>query len=94
MDERNLASWNAMIIGLTQFELNDKALSLFTEMYGLSLGNLSDAFTLGSVLRECADLKDLNKGRQVHHSWLCVEVGVRGSFCCCEFAGINVYEVW
>ncbi|KAF3647798.1 putative cyclic nucleotide-gated ion channel 1-like isoform X2 [Capsicum annuum] len=65
MDERNMASWNMMIIGLTQFELNHKALSLFTEMYGLSLGYLAGAFTLGSVLRECGNLKDLNKERQL-----------------------------
>ncbi|XP_016503583.2 pentatricopeptide repeat-containing protein At2g41080-like [Nicotiana tabacum] len=64
MGERNLASWNVMITGLTQFEFNEKALSLFSQMHGL--GYLPDAFTLASVLRGCAGLRDVNKGRQVH----------------------------
>ncbi|XP_059281960.1 pentatricopeptide repeat-containing protein At2g41080 [Lycium ferocissimum] len=64
MGERNLASWNAMITGFTQFELNDRALSLFSRMY--ELGYLPDAFTLASVLRGCAGLKDLKKGKEVH----------------------------
>ncbi|PHU12513.1 Pentatricopeptide repeat-containing protein [Capsicum chinense] len=78
MGERNLASWNAMITGLTQFELNHKALNLFTEMYELGLGYLPDAFTLGSVLRGCAGLKDLNRGRQVHGCVL--KLGLEGHF--------------
>ncbi|KAH0651204.1 hypothetical protein KY285_031322 [Solanum tuberosum] len=76
MGERNLASWNAMITGLTQFEFNERALSLFSQMYGL--GYLPDAFTLGSVLRGCAGLKDLNKGRQVHGCGL--KLGLEGDF--------------
>lgn len=35
MSERNIATWNAMIAGLTQFEFNEQALSLFKEMNGL-----------------------------------------------------------
>lgn len=64
MVERNLATWNAMITGLTQFEFNKEGLSMFSSMH--ELGFLPDAFTLGSVLRGCAGLKDLNRGRQVH----------------------------
>ncbi|CAN4105088.1 unnamed protein product [Withania somnifera] len=78
MGERNLASWNAMITGLTRFEFNDKALSLFSKMYGLGLAYLPDVFTLGSVLRGCAGLKDLNKGRVVHGC--VVKLGLEGHF--------------
>nr|GMC76805.1 pentatricopeptide repeat-containing protein At2g41080 [Ipomoea batatas] len=64
MGERNLATWNALITGFTEFEFNDKAWSLFSEMH--VLGFSPDAFTLGSVLRACAGLRDLIRGKQVH----------------------------
>ncbi|CAL5403847.1 unnamed protein product [Camellia sinensis] len=64
MPERNVATWNAMVAGMTQFEFNEEGLSLFSQMHGL--GFMLDEFTLGSVLRGCAGLKDLNAGRQVH----------------------------
>ncbi|CDP15962.1 unnamed protein product [Coffea canephora] len=64
MGDRNLATWNAMIVGTVQFEFNEDGLSLFSRMH--KLGFLPDVFTLGSVLRGCAGLKDLNKGKQVH----------------------------
>lgn len=71
MGDRNLASWNAMITGLTQFEFNEEGWNYFMEMHGK--GFSPDEFTLGSVLRGCAGLKDLNKGRQVHS--LAVKLG-------------------
>ncbi|CAI9089165.1 OLC1v1023676C1 [Oldenlandia corymbosa var. corymbosa] len=64
MGERNLATWNAMIVGLVQYELNEDGLSLFSQMH--ELGFSPDVFTLGSVFKGCAGLKDLNKGKQVH----------------------------
>lgn len=64
MTERNVATWNVMVLGLTQFEFNEEGLSLFSQMH--SLGFIPDGFTLGSVFRGCAGLKDLNMGRQVH----------------------------
>lgn len=64
MGHRNLASWNAMVTGLIQFEFNNEGLNFFSEMH--ELGFLPDEFTLGSVLRGCAGLKDFNKGGQVH----------------------------
>ncbi|KAL3509089.1 hypothetical protein ACH5RR_028490 [Cinchona calisaya] len=64
MGEKNLATWNAMIVGSIQYEFNEDGLSLFSRMH--KLGFLPDVFTLGSVLRGCAGLKDLNKGNQVH----------------------------
>ncbi|CAH9097123.1 unnamed protein product [Cuscuta epithymum] len=64
MPDRNLATWNAVINGFVQFEFNEKAWNLFFEMH--LLGFSPDAFTLGSVLRACAGLRDLSKGKQVH----------------------------
>lgn len=64
MPERNVATWNAMVTGLTQFEFNEEGLGIFSEMHGL--GFLPDNFTLGSVLRGCAGLRSLHAGRQVH----------------------------
>ncbi|XP_059665029.1 pentatricopeptide repeat-containing protein At2g41080 [Cornus florida] len=64
MGERNVATWNVMVTGLTQFEFNEEGLGLFSKMH--ELGFLPDDFTLGSVLRGCAGLKDSQAGRQVH----------------------------
>ncbi|XP_051116232.1 pentatricopeptide repeat-containing protein At2g41080 isoform X1 [Andrographis paniculata] len=64
MGERNSATWNAVIAGLIKFESNEEGLRMFSEMHkdGIS----PDAYTLGSVLRGCAGLRDLIKGKQVH----------------------------
>lgn len=64
MGERNLATWNAVITGMIKNELNEDGLKLFAQMH--REGFLSDAYTLASVLRGCAGLKDLIKGEQVH----------------------------
>ncbi|KAI8008535.1 Pentatricopeptide repeat-containing protein [Camellia lanceoleosa] len=64
MPERNVATWNTMVVGMTQFEFNDEGLSLFSQMH--SLGFVLDVFTLGSVLRGCTGLKNPNAGRQIH----------------------------
>ncbi|KAK4438845.1 Pentatricopeptide repeat-containing protein [Sesamum alatum] len=64
MDRRNSATWNAVITGLIKSEFNEEALRLFAKMH--AAGFLPDAYTLGSVLRGCAGLRDLVKGKQVH----------------------------
>ncbi|KAK9098927.1 hypothetical protein Syun_025972 [Stephania yunnanensis] len=64
MPERNVATWNAMVTGFTQFEFNEDGLDLFYQMYGV--GFRADEFTLGSVLRGCAGLKELRVGQQIH----------------------------
>lgn len=63
MPERNVATWNAMVTGLVQFEFNEEGLGLFSEMH--ELGFLPDEFTLGSVFRGCAGLR-AHAGCQVH----------------------------
>lgn len=64
MGQRNSATWNAIITGMIGFEFNKEGLRLFTRMHGD--GFSPDAYTLGTVLRGCAGLKDLVKGKQVH----------------------------
>ncbi|KZV26196.1 pentatricopeptide repeat-containing protein [Dorcoceras hygrometricum] len=64
MGERNSATWNAIITGLIKFEDNEEGLRLFLKMH--ACGFLPDAYTLGSILRGCAGLKDLNRGKQAH----------------------------
>ncbi|GFP86549.1 pentatricopeptide repeat-containing protein at2g41080 [Phtheirospermum japonicum] len=64
MGQRNSATWNAVITGMIKYEFNNEGLRLFKVMR--ADGFLSDAYTLGSILRACAGLKDLIKGKQVH----------------------------
>ncbi|KAF7131881.1 hypothetical protein RHSIM_Rhsim09G0180900 [Rhododendron simsii] len=62
MPDQNVVTWNVMVMGLTQFKFNEEGLSLFSQMR--SLGFMPDVFTLGSVFKGCAGLKDLSSGRQ------------------------------
>ncbi|XP_010909968.1 pentatricopeptide repeat-containing protein At2g41080 [Elaeis guineensis] len=64
MPERNLASWNAMVTGLTHFGLDEQGLELFAEMRRQGLR--PDEFSLGSILRCCAGIRDASSGRQIH----------------------------
>ncbi|KAH6780693.1 pentatricopeptide repeat protein [Perilla frutescens var. hirtella] len=63
-ERKNSATWNAVITGMIKNELNEEGLTLFAQMHSNEFS--SDAYTLGSVLRACAGLKDLIKGKQVH----------------------------
>ncbi|KAG6476478.1 hypothetical protein ZIOFF_065720 [Zingiber officinale] len=64
MPERNLATWNAMIVGLAHFELDEEGLECF--LRSRREGLCPDEFGLGSTLRCCARLKDAGSGRQIH----------------------------
>lgn len=64
MPKRNVATWNAMVTGLTQFEMNQESLLLFSSM--TELGFMPDEYSLGSVLKGCAHLRALFAGQQVH----------------------------
>lgn len=64
MGQRNSATWNAVITGMINSEYNEEGLDLFSKMH--SDGFSPDAYTVGSVLRGCAGLKDLITGKQVH----------------------------
>ncbi|KAK9740923.1 hypothetical protein RND81_03G071400 [Saponaria officinalis] len=61
---RDNVSWNAIIVGYVQDEYEDEAFGLFQRM--LSHGTLADEVSLASILSACANLKDLDKGRQIH----------------------------
>ncbi|CAL9059387.1 unnamed protein product [Musa banksii] len=56
---RNVASWNAMITGLAHFELDEEGLEFFRRMR--EAGLRPDEFGLGSALRCCAGLKDIER---------------------------------
>ncbi|KAL6840206.1 hypothetical protein ACP4OV_030016 [Aristida adscensionis] len=64
MPKRNVATWNAMVAGLTNSGLNEESLGFF---YGMRREGLQpDEFSLGSLFRCCAGLRDIVSGRQVH----------------------------
>eukprot|EP01018_Ginkgo_biloba_P015859 Gb_38232 [translate_table: standard] len=64
MVERDVVSWNAMISGYAQNGHGEEALKIFCKMQQSSI-NLNQ-FALSSVLRVCAGLPALEKGKQVH----------------------------
>lgn len=80
MPERNVATWNAMVTGLTQFGLNEEGVGLFFQMHRQGLQ--PDEFTLGSVLRGCAGLKALEPSQQIHD--YVVKAGFCLNLCVCS----------
>ncbi|KAG9459992.1 hypothetical protein H6P81_004500 [Aristolochia fimbriata] len=65
MLDRNLASWNAMIVGLTHNTFYEEAMRIFHRL--LSVGTFSpDQVSLSSVLSASGNVGDLNFGKQVH----------------------------
>ncbi|KAL2240916.1 UNVERIFIED_CONTAM: Pentatricopeptide repeat-containing protein [Sesamum indicum] len=65
MKERDVISWNSMIAGYNQCGFDAKALNLFSEM--LKESKLRpDRYTLASVLSSCANLEDIEIGKQIH----------------------------
>ena len=64
MPARNVATWNAMVAGLTNSGLNEESLGFFLAMQREAMQ--PDEFGLGSLFRCCAGLRDVVSGRQVH----------------------------
>jgi pentatricopeptide repeat protein len=64
MPERNIVSWNAMICGYINCAAWNKALDIFRRIEREEGG--FDIYTLGAALKACAELFDLEKGRQIH----------------------------
>ena len=89
MPARNVATWNAMVAGLTNSGLNEESLGFFLAMQ--REGMQPDEFGLGSLFRCCAGLRDVVSGRQVHayvvRSGLDTDV-------CWELTGTHVHAVW
>ncbi|GMN59628.1 hypothetical protein TIFTF001_028719 [Ficus carica] len=64
MIERNVVSWNALISGYTQIGENEEALSLFLLLKRESVWPTH--YTFGNLLNACANLADLQLGKQAH----------------------------
>ncbi|KAK2649884.1 hypothetical protein Ddye_017373 [Dipteronia dyeriana] len=65
MDVKNGVTWSAMIGAYVTCEFMREALQLYDRMVNEDARNLTPA-TLGTVLRACAKLTDLSKGRRIH----------------------------
>eukprot|EP01018_Ginkgo_biloba_P036141 Gb_02911 [translate_table: standard] len=63
--KRNVVSWTAMIAGYTQSGHGEEALKLFYQMR--DNGVMPNHFTFASVVKACASLGALEKGKQVHY---------------------------
>ncbi|KAI3451103.1 hypothetical protein Pfo_007768 [Paulownia fortunei] len=65
MKEHDVISWNSIIAGYNQCGFDAKALKMFSEM--LKESKLKpDRYTLASVLSACANLEELEIGKQIH----------------------------
>lgn len=64
MMERNVVSWNALISGYTQSGDNEEALALFLLLKRESVWPTH--YTFGNLLNACANLAELQLGRQAH----------------------------
>ncbi|KAF8401208.1 hypothetical protein HHK36_012137 [Tetracentron sinense] len=65
MPERNLVSWNSMIVGFSQNKFYDHAVWVFREVL-LEKSFSPDQVTFSSALSACANMGGLDFGRQVH----------------------------
>ncbi|XP_057960898.1 pentatricopeptide repeat-containing protein At4g14850-like [Malania oleifera] len=65
MPERNLVSWNCMIVGYLQNGVYDRAIGVFKEVFAEECANL-DEVSFSSVLSACASMGELDFGKQVH----------------------------
>ncbi|XP_045813429.1 pentatricopeptide repeat-containing protein At3g12770-like [Trifolium pratense] len=64
MDKRNVVTWTAMLVGLSQNGYAEDALKLFGQMQEESVA--ANSVTLVSLVHCCAYLGSLKKGRSVH----------------------------
>ncbi|XP_022899217.1 pentatricopeptide repeat-containing protein At2g22070-like [Olea europaea var. sylvestris] len=65
MPERNLVSWNSMIVGFLQNKLYDETVEFFVHVVRDDLIN-PDQVSFSSVLSACANVRGVDMGRQVH----------------------------
>ncbi|XP_010918754.3 pentatricopeptide repeat-containing protein At2g46050, mitochondrial isoform X1 [Elaeis guineensis] len=64
MENRNIVSWNTMIVGYGQCGEGKEAVKLLVQM--LQGGLKPDELTLASVLSSCADMSAINEAIQIH----------------------------
>lgn len=65
MPERNLVSWNSMIVGFFHNNLYDRAVGVFKDVLREKTV-IPNEVSVSSVLSACANMGGLNFGRQVH----------------------------
>lgn len=73
MPDRNLFSWTSMISGYTQNHREDEAVGMYLGMLRSRL--MPNQFCLGSVVRSCWGLSDVDLGRQLHCQVLKMDYG-------------------
>mgnify|MGYP002775691026 CR=1 FL=1 len=61
---RDVVCWNTLISGYTQHGFIDEALTSFNQMR--NEGITPDAFILASVLKACANIKNIEQGKRIH----------------------------
>ncbi|XP_016441968.2 pentatricopeptide repeat-containing protein At2g22070-like [Nicotiana tabacum] len=78
MDEHDIVSWNSMVTGYNQHGFDVLALNMFSRMLKeSSLG--PDRYTLASALSACANLGELNLGKQIHAHLIRTEFDTSGA---------------
>ncbi|XP_015072291.1 pentatricopeptide repeat-containing protein At2g22070 [Solanum pennellii] len=78
MNEHDIVSWNSMITGYNQHGFDVLALSMFSKM--LKESSLEpDRYTLASALSACANLGELNVGKQIHAHLIRTEFDTSGA---------------
>ncbi|XP_070056081.1 pentatricopeptide repeat-containing protein At3g09040, mitochondrial [Nicotiana tomentosiformis] len=83
---RDNISWNAIIVGYVQQEEEEEAFIMFQKMVLERV--VPDEACLASVLSACANIQDLNKGKQVHS--LLVKYGLESGL----FAGSSLVDMY
>jgi pentatricopeptide repeat protein len=87
MPHRNLASWNALLVGYTRSGMHLEALRVFREL--TSAGHKLDQVTMSGALSACAGARAENFGRQVHAC--VVKAGLDTSALCVTNALLDMY---
>ncbi|PHT65914.1 hypothetical protein T459_30339 [Capsicum annuum] len=78
MNARDIVSWNTMITGYNKHAFDILALNMFSKM--LEESSLKpDRYTLASGLSACANLGELNVGKQIHARLIITEFDMSGA---------------
>jgi pentatricopeptide repeat protein len=74
MPDQDVGSWSGMIAGYLQNGLSEEALKLFDQM--LWKGIRPDQYAFASVLKACAEMKGLNRGKKIHEEIIKTGYGI------------------
>ncbi|CAM0881029.1 unnamed protein product [Alopecurus aequalis] len=89
MPHRNVASWNALLVGYNRSGMYLEALRVFRELASVGHKVQLDQVTMSSALTACAGARAANFGRQVHAC--VVKVGLDMSDVCVTNALLDMY---